>query len=221
MKYSLMLFFIILMIVNCYAQEETRRKHLTYYEQRKSLFELLPNDKDEIIFVGNSITDGCEWSELFRDKRIKNRGISADVAEGVLIRLDEVIESKPLKVFLMIGINDLAFGYSIAEILQNYDSIISKIKNDSKATKVYIQSVLPINESFSKFKSYMKLSAKIVLLNKELQKLATDNDIVYINLYDLFLLNNRLNPEYTNDGLHLTGKGYLFWKEHIEKYINE
>ncbi|MCK5033936.1 MAG: hypothetical protein KAS18_09890 [Calditrichia bacterium] len=152
---------------------------------------------------------------------MKNRGISADVAEGVLIRLDEVIESKPLKVFLMIGINDLAFGYSIAEILLNYNSIISKIKNDSKATKVYIQSVLPINESFSKFKSYMKLSAKIVLLNKELQKLATDNDIVYINLYDPFLLNNRLNPEYTNDGLHLTGKGYLFWKEHIEKYINE
>ncbi len=72
---------------------------------------------------------------VISDNRIKNRGISADVTEGVLLRIDEVTDSKPLKIFIMIGINDLAFGYSKKEILQNFKAIINKIKNDSPKTK--------------------------------------------------------------------------------------
>ena len=67
----------------------------------------MPDTPNEIIMLGNSITDGCEWSELFQNSNIKNRGISGDITEGVLYRLDEVTRSKPAKVFLLIGINDL------------------------------------------------------------------------------------------------------------------
>ena len=219
---SKMIFLLILIVAfECLAQEKTRRKWLTYYEQKKTTFEMLPNDKDEIIFLGNSITEGCEWNELFADNRIKNRGISADVAEGVLLRLDEVTESKPLKIFLMIGINDLAFGYSIEEILQFYNKILNKIKKDSPNTKTYIQSVLPVNESFGKFSKHNTLSDEIIKLNSELQKFAETSELIYINLHDSFLLNNRLNPEYTNDGLHLTGKGYLLWKKLVENYMKD
>ena len=35
-----------------------------YREQRRSLFELLPIRSSDIVFLGNSLTDGCEWSEL-------------------------------------------------------------------------------------------------------------------------------------------------------------
>jgi len=219
---SITLFLLILILsFESFAQEKTRRKWLTYYEQKKSTFESLPNDEDEIIFLGNSITEGCEWNELFDDDRIKNRGISADVAEGIFLRLDEVTESKPLKIFLMIGINDLAFGYSIDEILQFYNKILNKIKEDSPKTKTYIQSVLPINESFGKFSAYDTLSNVIIKLNLKLEKLAQDQSLEFINLHESFLLNNRLNPKYTNDGLHLTGKGYLLWKRLIEQYIAE
>jgi hypothetical protein len=41
----------------------------TYYEQRRTLFESLPNTRNEIVFLGNSITDGGEFTELFRNKR--------------------------------------------------------------------------------------------------------------------------------------------------------
>jgi hypothetical protein len=67
MKYVLILVLAFAIFSNCFAQEKTKRKKLTYYEQKKSIFELLPNDKDEIIFLGNSITEGCEWNELFGD----------------------------------------------------------------------------------------------------------------------------------------------------------
>jgi lysophospholipase L1-like esterase len=210
-----------ILVFDCFSQSETRRKLLTYYEQRKSTFESMPNDKDEIIFLGNSITEGCEWNELFHDNRIKNRGISADVAEGILLRLEEITESKPLKIFVMIGINDFAFGYSEKEIMQNYKAIIDKIIGDSPKTKIYIQSVLPVNDSYGKFKEHMKFARNILSFNKKIEKLALDNQQIYINLYDSFLLNNKLKPEYTNNGLHLTGKGYLLWKKLIEQYIND
>jgi len=221
MKSKILFLLLIILAVDCLAQEKTRRKWLTYYEQKKSNFESLPNDKDEIIFLGNSITEGCEWNELFDDNRIKNRGISADVAEGVFLRLGEVTESKPLKIFLMIGINDLAFGYSIDEILEFYSKILNKIKEDSPKTKTYIQSVLPINQSFGKFSAYDTLSNVIIKLNLKFEKLAKDQNLDFINLHESFVLNNRLNPKYTNDGLHLTGKGYLLWKRLIKQYIKD
>lgn len=30
-----------------------------------------------------------------------------------------------------------------------------------------------------------------------------------------------MNPVYTNDGLHLLGKGYLLWREIILPYLQE
>ena len=36
-----------------------------YYDQRRSLFEVLPIRSSDIVFLGNSITDGGEWAELF------------------------------------------------------------------------------------------------------------------------------------------------------------
>ena len=47
-----------------------------YNLQRRSLFEVLPVYSSDIVFLGNSITDGCEWAELFNNRHVKNRGIS-------------------------------------------------------------------------------------------------------------------------------------------------
>ena len=40
-----------------------------YREQRRTLFELLPVRSSDIVFLGNSITDGCEWDELFDNRQ--------------------------------------------------------------------------------------------------------------------------------------------------------
>jgi len=129
-----------------------------YWKHRVTLFEVLPNNPNEIIFLGNSITDGCEWSELFGNPSIINRGISGDRTDGVLQRLSEVTESKPSKVFIMIGVNDISGGIELNKITLNYRDIIEKIKSDSPDTKIYIQSVLPtLNHPFVKNDSVVVL----------------------------------------------------------------
>lgn len=92
------------------AMQAQERKHTTFYDQRATLFETLPTSKDDIIFLGNSITNGCEWAELLGNAHAKNRGISGDTTNGVLDRLHVITAGKPSKVFLLIGINDLSGG---------------------------------------------------------------------------------------------------------------
>ena len=86
-----------------------------YNYQRRSLFDTLPVRPSDIVFLGNSITDGCEWAELFDNRHVKNRGISGDRSGWMLERLDPIVKGRPKKLFLMIGTNDLAAGIAPRE----------------------------------------------------------------------------------------------------------
>jgi lysophospholipase L1-like esterase len=206
------------------AQQSTKEKpdFSAYYYHKKDLFEKLPNDENEIIFLGNSITDGAEWSELFDDLRIKNRGISGDITDGILYRLEEVTESRPAKIFLMIGVNDLARGTSQQQMLLNYEKIIKRIKDESPKTELYIESILPVNNSYTKFKNHVNKNSEIIRVNNDLKALAMTYSATYIDLHSSFKdINGKLDAKYTEDGLHINGAGYLLWKSKIEKYIND
>lgn len=86
--------FIIGLAVSLSTFGQTERKYSTYYYQRASLFEQLPTSSDDILFIGNSITDGGEWSELFQNPHVKNRGISGDTTwESMIESLSSLKES--------------------------------------------------------------------------------------------------------------------------------
>ena len=205
--------------LNGLAQE---RKYSTFYEQRASLFEVLSIRSDDIVFIGNSITNGGEWYELFNDNRLKNRGISGDVSEGVYDRLSSVTKGKPKKVFLMIGINDIAKNIPVDTISNNIEKIVLKVKNESPETIIYLQSVLPVNPDFGMFSGHMK-SDVIKDLNIQIEKLSWKYSTIYIDLYTRFVMRgtDKLVPQYTNDGLHLLGEGYIHWVEIVKPYIED
>jgi len=212
------LILLLLLIVN-YVSAQNFSNH---YNKRKTLFEAAPDTQNEIIFLGNSITEGGQWKILFPKKNVINRGISGDITDGILYRLNEVISSKPLKVFLMVGTNDLARGKSIEYVIKGTREIISKIQQQSKNTKIYLQSILPVNPKVGKkFSGHKSNQQKIIEANKQLQQLAKTLHVTYIDLHQA--MRNRakhLKPKFTYDGLHLSEKGYLKWKRVIKKYIN-
>ena len=203
---------VFLLSVQLFAQ------HTAYWNSKVSMYEILPNTKGEIIFLGDSITDRCEWAELFLNTFIRNRGLSGDKTEGVIDRLTEVTESKPDKIFIMIGVNDLRHNVSIDEIIENYKRILIKIKLDSPQTKVYIQSVLPVNELVGQPKT---TSEDIAKLNAKIEILADQFDIPFLNIFSSLVDDfGQLDKKYTEDGLHINGEGYSVWKTLIEYYVN-
>lgn len=120
--------FIIGLAVSLSTFGQTERKYSTYYYQRASLFEQLPTSSDDILFIGNSITDGGEWSELFQNPHVKNRGISGDTTWGVYDRISVLLKGKPAQIFLMIGINNVPQGESPNNIASDIQQIIQKNK---------------------------------------------------------------------------------------------
>ncbi|MBA3923861.1 MAG: G-D-S-L family lipolytic protein [Nostocaceae cyanobacterium] len=186
-----------------------------YYIHKKSQFEKLPITNSDIIFLGDSLTDEGEWSELF-GVPIKNRGISGDTTDRILNRLDQIIESKPHKIFLTIGINDLLYNSSSEEVILKYQSILKKLQL-TPSTKVFITSILPVNNTFAR---YLQNNHKIADINFKLKKLAADFNYEFIDVFThLIDTNHQLGAQYTSDGLHLNGQGYLIWKKVVAKYV--
>lgn len=192
-----------------------------YREQRRSLFELLPIRSSDIVFLGNSLTDGCEWSELFDNRHIRNRGISSDRACELAERLDPIVEGHPKRLFLMIGTNDLAVGISPDEVVANIARIIERFQTESRWTRLFVQSILPVNgRDFSKFKGHYAHADAIVETNRLLQALCEEKGVTYIDLWPaLANADGLLDSRYTNDGLHLVGEGYLVWRDALKPYV--
>ena len=217
MKHFLITLFAILLTQLSGAQTQ---KYSTFYVQRTSLFSKLTITSKDIVFIGNSITNGTEWNELFPRKHVKNRGISGDTSEGVYDRLAPIVKGKPAKIFILIGINDISRDVKVEDIVLNMKRIVKEIQKKSPKTKIYIQSILPVNPDFGMFKGHEKPQL-IKEINQQYQNIAKEYKVNYINLYPHFLEEgtDRMNEKYTNDGLHLLGEGYLLWSEIIKPYL--
>ncbi|MCM1369807.1 MAG: GDSL-type esterase/lipase family protein [Candidatus Amulumruptor caecigallinarius] len=193
-----------------------------YWDRKTSLFELLPIKSDDIVFLGNSITDGGEFNELFGMDNIKNRGISSDIITGVEKRINQITPGQPRKIFLLIGINDVSHGHNVAKLAERYERLVKKIREQSPETQLYVQSVMPVNNSFNRYKSLRNKENTLKQFNKEIESIAARNGATYIDLWPFLSdANGNMKREYTNDGLHLNGNGYKAWAAGIEKFVKK
>ena len=180
------------------------------FKKKIEEFKKIPLDFGDIIFLGNSITSGGkDWSKRLNYPNIKNRGISGDVTDGVLARLDEITYFKPKADFLLIGINDL-YNYSpsipSAEYVgNNIVKIASIIKKRSPKTQIFIQTTLPIN--------------RINKIGEE--KNEKINIYKVIDLYSVFVNDiGLINELLSDDGIHLNEKGYQVWVEFVKPIVH-
>ena len=155
------------------------------YAMKVGQFRSFPNSTKDVVFLGNSITDYADWNELLQLNEARNRGISGDVTFGVLERLDEITEGKPAKVFILIGINDISRNVPDSVILDNYKKIIQRIKKESPKTKIYFNTVLPVNNTFPN-RDHFNKDEHILYVNDELKKLGTAEKITVIDIHPLF-----------------------------------
>ncbi len=210
----------LLTLVSANLNAQTAKWDSTYrpskYVEQVSEFKSDPAfSKKDIVFLGNSITAGTNWSTLLNLPQAKNRGISGDITYGVLERLQEVIDRKPAKIFILIGINDISRNIPDSLILANYKKMIQRIRKGTKKTQIYFYTLLPVNSSFEKFKNHYGKDDHILLINSEIRKLKAKK-VNIIDLYPVFLdQENHLRAELTKDGLHLLPEGYKVWADFL------
>jgi len=189
-----------------------------YYPVRVAVFEKEPVVQGRIIFLGNSITQIGDWKKLLNDSTVINRGIAGDITFGVLKRLGDVTRRQPSKLFLLIGINDIGKDIPDAVIADNIRKIIVRVQAESPSTKIYVQSILPLNPEVPNFPQHYDKQEHVLGTNKLIKKVAADTHCAYINIHDLFTdKQGRLDAKYTADGLHVnpSGTGYEKWVAYL------
>ncbi len=197
---------------------------LKYYLSRDELFQVLPADTNAVIFLGNSLTQYYELAEFFPGIPVKNRGIHGDMMETVLLRLSSIIAIKPRKIFIELGVNDVEQGVPRQQFLTLYARLLDTLKSTCTGAKIYVQSLLPVADTSLYIPaSYCspQTNKDIIAVNSALRNLAGQKNCPFIDLHSVFALNGQLNPKYSVDGLHLSGKGYVRWTEIIRPHIEE
>lgn len=207
--------------LSCMAQKKPVNPDV-YYARRATLFDLLPVYSSDIIMLGNSLTDGAEWNELFDNCHVKNRGIVGDIIPGFFERLEPILKGQPRKIFIMGGVNDISHGVSADSIVSAMTQVVTTIQARCPKTEIYVQSMLPFNNDVRLWKLLKGREQVVVDGNKGLESLCQRLGVTFINLYPLFVgENGKMKPEYTNDGLHLMGGAYLIWRDALLPYIRK
>jgi hypothetical protein len=186
--------------------------YIDHFHHKKSFFEQHGRHDTDVVFIGDSITEGVAWEELFPSLKIANRGITGDTTDGVLKRLDSIYATNARKAFIMIGINDFAAGAEVNDVVDNYRGIVSNLV--AYGMRPYIQSTILAGNQ------YAELNIKIMALNDQLKKMAAQNKTVtYIDLNAGLAKGSALDSKYSRDGIHLNGSGYAVWKDTIKSYL--
>lgn len=210
-------------VANAVAGAITNDKHTQHYLDRMDLFEKESAiTSKNIVMLGNSLTEnGGDWSKRLNIKNVVNRGIIGDDVPGIYERLHQILPHHPAKIVLMEGINDVSHQLSNAEIIQSIATTISRIKRESPNTRLILQSLLPINETFKRYKLLEGKTDSMAGINRELEALAKKEGLTFVNLFPLFTESgsNILRKELTTDGLHLNEDGYNIWCAELRKHL--
>lgn len=171
------------------------------------------------MFLGDSLTEWGGWEQFFPNWEINNLGRAGDTTADILNRLPDFNNADVSKLFFMAGINDIGNNTPINEIMENYKAIINHILKSVPASKVYLQSVLPVATDVWPNPNVKK--DQIHQLNEKIEQLAHEKECAFINLAPAFSDNmGNLNLDFTNDGLHLSIEGYKVWKNEIKNYLS-
>ncbi|WP_086774195.1 SGNH/GDSL hydrolase family protein [Vibrio coralliirubri] len=167
----------------------------------------------DLVMFGDSITEWAPWADIFRDISMVNRGLAGDTTTGMLRRIDTTLNVKPKLVCFMAGINDLAQGYDVDHIYQNYIDMLKVWQEND--IRILVQSTLYVGSKLQ------GLNPSVELLNSKISEYCSLQGIAFLDVNSVLSPNQLLSNEYSCDDLHLNAKAYQAWAEVLQPAIAE
>jgi lysophospholipase L1-like esterase len=144
----------------------------------------------------NLCVSGATTSDLLRDQ------------------LDRGVRVNPNLITLGIGINDIGHGVSLDRFSQNYDAILSTLRNKTKAEIVIAN--IPEISSAPRIPPAMRSQYQqlITQYNQKLEGVAARYGVIVFDIYTITHQQLPGHPEYfSSDGFHPSDNGYELWAE--------
>lgn len=227
----LIVFFILIILVlitviiikNSHSKEKTVYKEKIVYKESKTKSIEDIRKYENIVFLGDSITDFYPIEGIYLDLPIVKSGIAGYTTEDILDRMDSMVyKYNPTSVFLLIGTNDIMYdGESNKEkTIENIEKILKNIKTNRKQAKLYLEAIYPVNKKLNSYMVRNRDNEIIREINDTLEKYCDENDITFIDMYEVLQdEEGNFSKDYTDDGLHPNDLGYAKISQVIAAYI--
>lgn len=219
-KVTIIFLILVICVLSFLLYKETTKKS-------KNPYDIKVKSNDNFVFLGDSITDYYPLEELYDGYPVINSGVAGYTTSDILNNLDKMVPIyNPTKVFLLIGTNDIDLDKSDKYIINNITKIINNIKKKRPKTKIYIESIYPVNNTNDSKINHatvgIRNNKRIIKLNKKIKAYCDKNNYTYIDVYsNLVDKDGNLKIEYTEEGLHLTDLGYLKVTKILYPYLED
>jgi lysophospholipase L1-like esterase len=163
--------------------------------------------RELVLFLGDSITAGGDWQSWLPGERVMNFGVNGDTTDGVLARLDAVVDVAPDVIVLLIGTNDFGNGRaSVEHVVRNIETILVNLRRDLPGVRLLLVSILPRAASFT---------ARIDGANRHLRQFVATCHAQYLDVWPVLADGDHIDPRFTEDDLHLTEDGYRAYMDEL------
>ena len=134
------------------------------------------------------------------DVAVENKGINGDSTFGMVNRFQRsVVPEKPDYVVIMGGLNDLFTRIPVDDVYRNLVQL-TQLTKEAGAEPIML-STTPVAGS-------PDFNATIKELNDRVAGYCGENGVRFIDLFRELEVGGVLAAEYSNDGVHLSDKGY-------------
>jgi lysophospholipase L1-like esterase len=201
--------------------------------RHKQFLEIVKKGDADVIFIGDSITQGWEgagktaWKENFAPLKAVNLGIGGDQTGHVLWRITEGKELEPIKpkvAVMMIGTNNTGRD-SAEQIAGGIKAIIDELHKQKPGMKILLLGVFPRAGGIKKEDEVApadKLNPKIKQINERIAKFDDGKTVFYKDIGDKFLdKDGGLSRKIMPDLLHLSPAGYEIWAAAIKDDVTK
>jgi len=192
---------------------EARTSRTNWVARHEGFLAEARDGKFDLVFLGDSITDGWPLNEYFPGKDFVNRGISGQITGEMLGRMKaDVIDLKPRLVVVLAGTNDLARGEPLSTIENNL-SMIADLAEAHHIGPVFA-SILPVSDYHKDVdpryqQTTRRPPARIVELNGWLKSFCEQRHFPYVDYYSALAdKEGFLQADASDDGLHPNARGY-------------
>ncbi|WP_254964157.1 MULTISPECIES: GDSL-type esterase/lipase family protein [unclassified Cyanobium] len=163
-----------------------------------------------VTFVGDSLTAQGDWQAAFPGHQVHNRGVSGDTTFQLMARLPAVRQTGASTYLVMVGINDIGWGYSPRGIASRIQWLRSGLQLGGGA-RVIVQSTIPC----ARFRCGPEGLHRVAELNQRLAQQIPPQD--FVDLTPVMADADGLKHAYTVDGVHLNAAGYARWQSRLRE----
>lgn len=179
---------------------------------------------DDALFIGDSHTDGFkDYAGLSNASYLCHNGLTVwsaedkavfETASGGKQTLTQALSGKQYgKIYMMLGINELGTGTAESWAAQ-YAVLLGEVRALQPDAIVFLQAIFHTTQEKSDA-TFFK-NETIDARNAELQKLADDESVFYIDCNPVFDDETGvLRADYSGDGVHVKAAYYVLWRDYL------